>query len=287
MTLPNIVFVFLIAIATGYLTFLTTKGGLTNNKFNNLNKRITKRGKTVICVLIIILSLLITQECNTQKVSKKNEGSLKIEMLKRDSIITSKVSIGVESNRKKLFEDLSKAFANEALYFDTLKNKIEIIRDSAITTINNFHGDNPILLLENNGISSKDTTKKKGTYQITFKSVDAGTSGFNIKSYILTETEDGYEDLSMLNLFPKGLKIPKNSNWSAGFGSVNNPFAKKIYIHIKGEYFNTDRTKKFEIDNLYGYDAIENKTSVLLNSQRENILNIIKKIPKEKLILRE
>ena len=65
LTVPNIVFILLIAINTAFLTFLTTKGGLTDKRFSHPWKRLTKRGKKVLFILIAMGLLLILQEWNT------------------------------------------------------------------------------------------------------------------------------------------------------------------------------------------------------------------------------
>ncbi len=137
-TIPNVVFVILIAILTAYLTFLTTKGGLTDNRFTNIWKKLTYRGWIVICILFLMLILLIAQEYNNQNINKRNVLILKKERDQKDSIITERVKGGVDLNRKKLFEDLSKAFAKQELRIDTVKKTLQILRDSVKTTVNNY-----------------------------------------------------------------------------------------------------------------------------------------------------
>ncbi|MEQ1797360.1 MAG: hypothetical protein ABL872_05370 [Lacibacter sp.] len=286
MIIPNVFFVILIAIFTGYLTFLTTKGGLTDNRFKGINKKLTKRGKAVLVVLVIILLLLAGQEFNNQRSIEKSALLLKNEMLSRDSVITESVRNGVDSNRKALFDDLSEAFAKEQMMLDTLNDKIEILRDSVKTTIvNHYSGDDPILMMDKTAILPNDSTKRTGGYKLSFKSVDAGSSGFDVVCYILTEDKNGY-DLSKFNLFPKGLKIPKNSSWTTGYGTNDMPSPKTIHIYVKGTYQNADGTKKYKIDNVYEYSSIDNKTSLLLNKARERIIAIIKSVPDKNLILR-
>jgi hypothetical protein len=164
--IPNIVFVFLIAIATGYLTFLTTKGGLTDNRYSAIWKKFTKRGKYVFLTLLFITSILILQEWNTQIKSTQKEEEIKVEgnkrdsLLKkeiklRDSIITTQVSKGIDSSRKKLFEDISIAFATQGLVLDTVRKRVEKISDSSKKIINYYAQDDPILTIDTDGISIK------------------------------------------------------------------------------------------------------------------------------------
>lgn len=123
--IPNIVFVILIAILTVFLTFYTAKGGLTDNRFSRLWKRITLRGKKVIGILIIIGTLLTLQECNNQSASKQKDSIINKDNLKRDSIITARIKAGVDSNRRELFGDISEAFKKQGLMLDTIEKAIK------------------------------------------------------------------------------------------------------------------------------------------------------------------
>ena len=48
----NYIFIILIVLITLCLTFLTSKEGLTNNKFSGICKKITRRGKSVFLISI-------------------------------------------------------------------------------------------------------------------------------------------------------------------------------------------------------------------------------------------
>jgi len=255
--IPNIVFVVLIAILTGYLTFLTTKGGLTDKRFNNLWRKLTKRGKLVIFVLFIMLLLLVYQEYNNQKLSRKNQTEMTNERVQRDSLIADGIKRGI----------------------------VKVIRDSIKSNvINNYSLGDPVLLIEN--IFLKNKNAKSGEYGLTFKSVDEGSTNFNILSYLLSG-ENGDYDLSKLNFFPKGLKLPKNAEWTMYFGSAESPIVDTIYIYLKGSYTKLDGSKLYKIDDVYFYNLSENRASILPNSKRDNIIRSIKKIPENKLVLKD
>jgi hypothetical protein len=284
--IPNIIFVVLIAISTGYLTFLTTKGGLTDNRFIKPWEKLTQRGKIVFFILFMIFVLLVSQEWNNQNREKRNNSVLKKERDDRDSVITEGIKAGVDSNRKKLFEDISKAFLQQELRIDTVNKTIKIIRDSLKkTTINNYSEGDPVIIIGNNGIFPKDKSVMNGAYKITFKSVDEGSTNYNIVCYLLTEDKDG-NDLSKINFFPKNLKLAKNAEWTTGFGSFSSPPAKTIYVYLKGSYTTLDGAKLYKLDDLYLYNSAENKVSILLNSERDKIIKLINSVPESKLILR-
>ncbi len=156
--IPNVVFIIIIAISTGFLTFLTTKGRLTKRNPPKSWGNLTQSGKYVIYLLAFMAIILITQELNNQNSNENKNLLLKKEQENRDSIITSRVNIGVESTSRRLFDNLSKAFSAQNLKFDTLKNIIEVVRDSLKTSvINNYAQDDPMLFIDTNGVFLKET----------------------------------------------------------------------------------------------------------------------------------
>jgi hypothetical protein len=130
-TIPNILFVIAIAVITGYLTFLTTKGGLTDNRRNGFLRKLTNRGRIVVCVLFSLLGILILQEINQKKLSRKQDELLLKERSQRDSIITKRIQLGIDSSNSKLFSSLSIAFAKQGLRLDFVNNQVEKITNTS------------------------------------------------------------------------------------------------------------------------------------------------------------
>ena len=293
-TIPNIVFVSFLAIATGYLTFLTTKGGLTDNRFSKPWEKLTKRGKLVLAILVFMGLLFIGQEWNSQVTNNRKEAEMKKESKTKDSIlnkerdqrdstITNGVKLGVDSNSKKLYDDISKAFAKQELRLDTVRKDVQRIRDSAKGITNNYNQPDPVILIDSNGIYLREKKDRSINYGIAFRSYDAGSTNYDIICYLLTEHPDGKYDVSKLNFFPKKLRIPKNGKWATGFGS-NIIDAKNIYIYLKGKYTTLDETKVYYIDDLYNYDPDIRHVDILLNPFRNKIIQIIQSVPENKFI---
>lgn len=290
--LPNILFVIFVAIATSYLTFLTTKGGLTDNRFSGFWKKLTRRGKTVLFVLFAIAILLVLQEINAKIIERKREKEndkkdllLKKERNERDSTVTAGIKVGVDSSSRKLYDDISKAFAKQEFRLDTLNKEIARVRDSAKSITNIYSQPDPVLHIEINGIFRYSKTENSIKYSVHFKSDDAGSTNFNIQSYILTRYDHMKYDISKGNFFPKNLKIPKGGKWETGFRTSNLEPVKDIIIYLKGTYTTLDGTKSYEIDDMYDFDEEKNRVDLLSNSIRREILKIIESIPKGKLII--
>jgi hypothetical protein len=277
-TISNIVFIFLIATSTGLLTFLTAKGGLTNNRQSKFWGKLTKRGKRVFFLLCAMAMILAAQEINNQNSNKNKDLQLKQEQNSRDSIITIGINNGVDISSKRLFENLSKAFISQNLKIDTLQNTIILIKDSIKTSVvNNYAHEDPILYIDKTGIKLDSVDNNGSRFSIVFTSQDAGSTHFNIKTTLLTEFIDKTIDINTLNFFTDNIKIPKNSTWSAGF-NINSPkVIDVIYLHVKGTYTTVDRENEYTIDDLYLYRNTLKKTSIVYSEKRDEILKLLEK----------
>ncbi len=285
-SIPNIIFVILIAIASSYLTFLTTKGGLTDNRYSSPLKMLTKRGKIVLLILVIIALLLTSQEWNGQlknsrdakkaveEINKK-DSLLKKERNQRDSFITQGIKHGVDSSSKKLFEDISKAFKSQGLKIDTLKNTIKIIRDSA-RVINNYSQNDPFLSIDSNGIKLTERNGSNYHHSVNFTSHDAGSDNYKIKMYVVFQYSDGTRKyVSQTSLLNYRDKMPKDGGISTGFNSYSSKEIANIFIYIKGEYTTLDGRKSYNIDALYMYLSKTNLTKMASRTLKETIIKLI------------
>lgn len=276
--IPNIVFVIFLAIATGYLTFLTAKGGLTDNRFSTFWKRITKRGRKVLYVLVMILILLVCQEWNSQNDSKRQNALIEKERNQRDSIITAGIKSGVDYNSKKLFEDISKAFAKQELTLDTVNKTIVKIRESKNKIVTIYNQPDPIIRIDTNGILIIRKKGSKSYYTIAFRSYDAGATNIDAMAYIVFEYSSGEKGyISKRNFFSKNFKITKDGAWSTGFDINSIQDISYIFVFFKGLYTNLDGTKKFSIEDLYRFNTKTNKTDIVLDFAKGNIIEIIPK----------
>lgn len=273
-TFPNITFIILIGIFTVYSTFLTSKGGLTDNRYSSLNKKITQRGKIVLSILTIILFLLVFQEMNNQNINSNKDLQLQKERDLRDKLISDGIKSGVDSTTTRIFYNLSKSFAKQGFKIDSLKFNIEKIKDSIKPIINNYNQDDPVIIIDTSGVKLKYIKNDFANYSLRFDCLDAGASEITIITYLFTELPNGKYSLSKMNFFPDNFKFSKNSTWTTDFGSsIINP--KLIYIYLKGNYKTIDDLKTYDIDNLYVFNPDKKRTSLLLNFTRKQILKLI------------
>ncbi|WP_158845070.1 hypothetical protein [Algibacter sp. L1A34] len=270
--IPNVVFIVLIVLSTLYLTFLTSKGGLTNNKYKGFLKRITYRGKLVFVVSLSMSLILIVQDYNNSNLNRNGELLLHEEQFQRDSLITDGIKKGVDDSRKKLFKDVSEAFANQGLRIDTLNKRIENI----VTTTNILPVEkDPILHLDMGGKGIHIIMYENDPYfRVDFRCDDAGSTNFNIKSYVLIQFENDNYILEKPYLFYKSLKLSNTSTASMPLSkTVEN--VKEMYLYISGTYTNLSQSKSYNIDDVYRYESMTKNTRGMVFSDKQRVINLI------------
>ena len=275
--ISNIIFVILLAFFTGYLTFLTTKGKLTDNRNNKTWNQLTLRGRKVFFLLVTITVTLIMQGINSQNSDTNRDFLIKKEKDIRDSIIADGIKQGIDSSNSNLFRNLSKAFASQNLKIDTLQNTFIILKDSIKTAvINNYENDDPVLLIDTLGISQNDSLKN--SFLIKISSLDAGSSNFEIKlsCYILF-TDSSFTVKKFIDIFPKGLKLPQNYKWETGFSIDSQRRVRKLYLYLLGKYSTVDGVKEIDINDLYLYDNKTKETTIITNKLRKEVIEILNK----------
>lgn len=250
-TIDNIYFVIIIALLTLWLTMVTTKGGLTDLRFTNWWKKLTKRGWIAISIGLGIAIVLGLQEINNRRISENKDNILTLEQDSRDSLITKGISTGVEKSTQKIFDNLSIAFKRQGLQYDTIKNQVFKLKDSIKTTI--INGEPPLIALTD--LQIKDSTYFKKTYnvQYTIVSHDAVSYNTNFMFDIFAFTPNGniLTIKKNINIFYKGQTISKEESL---YNSLEIPKDTSFYsfyaFRLKGYYKKNDSTK-IKIDKFY------------------------------------
>ncbi|WP_427872344.1 hypothetical protein [Flavobacterium sp. MMS24-S5] len=251
-TINSLFFVLIIAVLTFWLTMVTAKGGLTNNRFRSWWKKYTKRGWQAIAIGTLIGLVLTLQEVNNQRISKNNEFLLKKEQNSRDSVITIGISKGVDRSTEKLFNNLSIAFKKQGLQYDTIKNQVLKLKDSIrITQINN---ETPLISLTR--LEIKDSTYfERKTYKVEYdiNSHDAKSLNIDLRFDIFAFIPNG--DIRTIEknyrVFYKGETIRKEEKQTNTLSiPKDNSYYLMYAFRLKGSYYSSDNKKIF-IDKFY------------------------------------
>lgn len=258
-------------------TIISSKGGLYDKRFK-WYKRITGRGRIVTTLGCAIIGLSVWQSIKVNK-DHKLQDEIQIKLKKSsDSTISAEIKSGVDSNRKKLFSDLSQAFAVQQLALDTVTKTVKSLRDSAKIRI--IEKDDPVLEIHEvpgkNVISIIEEKNNNYQFKILLSSSDAASSFFEIKSSIVTE--DSLNNLFYISFhYPlkQIKKISKDAYLGLNFTANNvRPF-KLIYFWYRGKYKNIDNTKEMYMDEVYEFNPTNNQTGIATPDKQDLVKKIV------------
>ncbi len=273
---PNIWFTITLTLLFLYTTFLTARGTLTDERFKkNWWRKINGRGRKVLYTNILIIFILFFQYKNNLNWESKKNSELKKEQSIRDSIIRTGIQSGVNDANNKLFDNISKSFANQNLKIDTLSGTIIRLNYPKNITNNFIEDKDPILTISTiNGIFLYEKTNPP-YFRVNVQSINSGSTNFNIDSYILTYYSEGSPHLSKKDLFPKNAKIITKA--SIPLPKMDPQKVKSIFLYLKGTYTNLSNTKSYSIDDLFHYNHATSKTMGLTGHERDDIIKVINK----------
>lgn len=251
-TIDNIFFVAAIAILTLWLTLISSKGGLTDERFNGFFNKFTKRGWKAIKVGSFIGFVLILQEINNRSISAKKDYELSAEQTNRDSKITSGIKKGVDSSNTKLFDDLSIAFKKQGLRFDTIRKEIKRVRDS-VKVVKNY-GDMPLISVKN--LKIIDSTNFDKLYEVEYQIISNDSQSLNLDlEFELIAYTYRSNFISFRNAFKissKSLSLAKGEWFTHTLLiSKNEALYQKYYFRLIGNYNSNNNNKKIKIDDIY------------------------------------
>ena len=249
--MPNILFIILISILTLLISFISTKGTLSNLKYSKKWwKIVTTRGKVVIILTLTIISLLIWQNEISERKNDKKDKVLRDERDKRDSLINK----GVDSNRKVLFKDLSEALSKQGLRLDTVTKKLESLKDSAKTIVINSPKDLPIIIVREDGIKFSNKTDSTIKLDVAFISTQASAKVLKINWFFEITFSDGSITTSGgSKLFQGEILMPKDQPLTRSFIVSTRKTILRISLALFGIYTATDNSKPIYLKDVYRY----------------------------------
>lgn len=160
---------------------------------------------------------------------------------------------------------------------DNQKIILEKISDSEKKILKNsasIYKEPTLSINGNKGIEIKETTS--GLYfWLCLESLNAGSTNFELKSYILAEYKDGSTKLDSIELIPKNSEILTKAY--RGLLPFNENITN-LYLYVKGTYSNLSQSANYQIDKLYCYNIEEGITYQRVGPDRERVLGIIEKL---------
>ncbi|MDT0608046.1 hypothetical protein [Croceitalea rosinachiae] len=192
--IPNFLFIIVLGILTGILTFLTTRGNLVDRRKRGFLKKLNNRGKLVIVILILITVALIGQEANNGYAQKQSTKNFLSVVHERDSLLSLDLNQSMDS-----LNTINKKFS---LQIDSLVHNNTILKNN-LFKIQNQNGRLSNKLIESyesllNNITGGDSycflSLKNLTHRLEFATV------FNQQKFPMYDVTMTIRDISKLNL---------------------------------------------------------------------------------------
>lgn len=249
-TIDNLYFIIAVALLTLWLTIVSSKGGLTDNRFQYWWRKLTKRGWIAILLGIFIAFILGLQEVNNRNISKNKDNELNKEQNSRDSLISTGINKGVDTSNQKLFKDLSVAFMKQGLQYDSIKKQIIVLKDSVGKSKDNIIP--PLLRVKNLEFKNRNNSLHITTLLTEIISDDAASYNTHIRFDIYAFTPEGLVtavDFDKTILYD-GINIAKGQILTGSLSFIDNYNRSFYVLRLKGFFYSSIKVK-IKIDELY------------------------------------
>jgi hypothetical protein len=272
-----IIFASLIPFA---VTWITTPGEIFIEKGEKKKKEIFRRrtGKIIsvkgywfIGAILLTGTLAFLQ----YKQSESDKRVLKIERDKRDSIITSRINAGVDSNRRVLYNDLSLALAKQSLTLDTVSKKLRSLGKPSQNTNTIIQQPDPLfgICAWEHGINL--TEKNDALHKISLSiSYCHSNSPSNVKLQLFfLYPENGiFKRINKVPLiFEKKGGLEQDGAFEDQISLTTSGLPSKLFLYIRGQYTNFKKNKAFKIDDVSVLDITMNKAAFTSDKIKQDI----------------
>ncbi|MEN3324232.1 hypothetical protein VP395_10870 [Mariniflexile soesokkakense] len=180
----------------------------------------------------------------------------------------------------KNFDDVSKEFNRQGRNIDTLNKSIENLKTINSTTNILPSEKDPILRVQMAGKGIYLEGNPPSHFRLHFRSDDAGSTNFNIKTFVLIIFNSGKYVLEEPSLFDKDDKFSSTSLAMKPITSTVKD-VKFLYFYITGTYSNLSMSKNYSINEVYRYQSDTKETWGVVHDQMKNVIDEINKILKK------
>lgn len=235
-TIPNYVFSIFLMFLTVIIGWFSSKGKLTDERKKNWWEQMTKRGRIVFFLSISTFLVIVIQSINGIRI----EDNLKQEQQSRDSIITSKVKIGVTESNQILFGQIAEAFKDQNFKIDTIQNGMVILKDSIKTLFKSIPAQNsqPILrlTLPQQNIKSKNLYLQNDSLIYYLSSYNSTSYNIDFLTYIIRP--DTYQILQVYSSTYNNIPLGINQLRPYFLYPLKSSFYifDKTIVFVKGKY---------------------------------------------------
>jgi hypothetical protein len=278
----SLIYLIIVTILLTFSSIFSYLGDKSDREAHNQGT-FKKRFKIFIILAVLIFVFTILQYIQNGVELSNKEKEANTQQWHRDSILSAQYNSSLyvmkqkyDSSHQNIVLTIANTLGKYGLRLDsTNQNLIKLIKDSSKTKV--ILPIDPILTVCPDGILLNDQKNNIHHYELQFCSDDAGSSKFDIKSYvIIADTLDNlYYVGTNTSLISYETKIPTNTQLVAYFDVINPSPYSILYIYLKGNYKNIDGTKSYNIDIIYWYNKNTKRTGIMMGKTRSSIIDFI------------
>ncbi len=271
----DIILIILLSILLSISTFLSTKG-LIDNRYKWFNK-IQSRGWWLISINVLILIILIVQYFWNEHKSNLKDIKFNERQELRDGILKERydsslleVKSKFDKSNIEVITTVSDVLGKYGYKLDSTNRLVKVLNNSSKMS------NDPILYC--NSIKFHSKRGENSYYEFSIASSDAGSTGFNIRFYIIGQDKTNkYWFIGSESFMGKENKMFKDSEEPLLVGIRNDSLYSVLYFRLIGTYMNIDKTKNYSIDEVTSYRIDDKSFSLEPKYMRDYIINFIKK----------
>jgi hypothetical protein len=279
--MKEVIVVALVPAATMFLTFITSKGSLYDNR-RKWWKRLTGRGLlAVLTNLFVIVATIMLYVWSEQQNDKKNK-----ELARSQSNMQNSIQKGIDSGNNRLFRNLSEALSKQNLKLDTVnKELVKLKSDTTRNRITVISATDPFLdFCKGQTIFVDSIYNNIIRFQIKVCNYEVASNDINVDVYLIEESQNHTLNfVRTRKIFPVGSKLPGNTEQAFPFSTLYSATTIKYYFLLYGIYYNTSHTKVFNVNTLFVYDIGRKSATPVMNPELdETIRKSLPELPKLK-----
>lgn len=282
--------IFFFSIVSGIAVIIPSLPAVIDKRGNGL-RRFKKHGLLFFIAMIFLILMPTAQYYVQKSIDKGKDRAQKKEQDNRDEKLRLAYNTSIVEMKSKFDESNQKTVAivsdNLGKYgyrFDSATGRLEkLVRDSSKTRVK--ENDDPVfsLGLLPNVKPVIITGKNGGNLHLTlnYNSADAGSTGFEINNTMLgLEGFDNYIYLYSGTVLGDNVNLSKNS-FIPVYYTIKDINFKNIYIWIRGNYKNIDKSKSFNTDVMYVYNIKDSTCGIVtMELVKQDIIKQINKFEK-------
>jgi hypothetical protein len=238
------------------------------NEINKKNRDTWYKSVWLKLIVLFIGSFLIIvatiwKEANSQKRTNVETKTAVKEQSQRDSL-----------NSMKFLNYLNDALTEHGFQYDTNTKEISVIvKDSSKHITNNIYGSDPSLAIDSDLQIQFLKNDSVDLFNINLACIYAAAKNIDLIIYCLIERNAYVKYLCQKRPFPINFELVSGQTVHIPFLSTikANPATTKYYFLLKGTYTNSDQSKSFQINVLYGFDILKNFRGIVSEPENSDV----------------